>query len=182
MVAALRSWHRRSKPLDTRRPVRPEPVAVRWLDSAWLQPRCVLRCRDTAHRSRDGRHVRLLRPADVRGGGQLAAVLSPAIAPGGRAAAIHRQRIRLLRTLGPPLWPGADILSRALGWPDGRLLNGRPHNHALAWFRLHHIQIWLTYQPGGRFLLFEYIELGWLVALSAILISATFILIRRRAA
>lgn len=82
----------------------------------------------------------------------------------------------------PRSGPGADILSMALGWPDGRLLNGRPHNHAPAWFRLHHIQIWLTYQPGGRFLRFEYIELGWLVALSAILISATFILIRRRAA
>jgi hypothetical protein len=83
---------------------------------------------------------------------------------------------------GPHYGPGPDILSTAFGWPDGRLLNGRQLDHSPAWLSAHHIQIWLTYQPGSRFLVFEYFELGWLVALSAILIWATFVLIRRRAA
>ncbi len=78
--------------------------------------------------------------------------------------------------------PGPDILSTALGWPSGRLLTRSELRHSAAWFRLHHIQVWVTYQPGGRFLLFQYIEFGWLVALSAILIGMTVVLIRRRAA
>ena len=78
--------------------------------------------------------------------------------------------------------PGPDRLSTALGWPDGRLLTSSELHHSAAWFRLHHIQVWLTYQPGSRFLLFEYIEFGWLVALSAILIGVTVVLIRSRAA
>jgi hypothetical protein len=78
--------------------------------------------------------------------------------------------------------PGPGILSTALGWPDGRLLTSSELHHSAAWFRLHHIQVWLTYQPGSRFLLFEYIEFGWLVALSALLIGATVVLIRSRAA
>jgi hypothetical protein len=78
--------------------------------------------------------------------------------------------------------PGPDILSTALGWPDGRLLTNSQLDHSAAWFRQHHIQIWLTYQPGGRFFLFECIEFGWLVVLSAILIGVTIVMIRRRAA
>lgn len=78
--------------------------------------------------------------------------------------------------------PGADVLDSALGWPDGRLLTTSELNHPAAWFRLHHIQLWLTYQPGNRFLLFQYIEFGWLVALSAILIGVTVVMIRRRPA
>jgi hypothetical protein len=55
-------------------------------------------------------------------------------------------------------------------------------DHAASWFRLHHIQLWVTYQPGSRYGLFQVIEFGWLIALSAILIAATIVLIRRRAA
>ena len=83
---------------------------------------------------------------------------------------------------GPHSGPGLDILSSALGWPDGRLLTSSELNHTATWFRLHHIQVWLTYQPGSRFFLFEWIEFGWLVALSAILIGVTVVLVRRRAA
>jgi hypothetical protein len=79
--------------------------------------------------------------------------------------------------------PRPDILSTAPGWPDGRLLSTAQLDHSPAWFRLHHIQVWLTYQPGNRFLLFQYIELGWLIVLSAILTAAAaLVLIRRRAA
>jgi hypothetical protein len=40
---------------------------------------------------------------------------------------------------------------------------------------------WTTYQPGSRFWLFQSIESGWLLALSALLIAATVWLVRRRA-
>jgi len=75
-----------------------------------------------------------------------------------------------------------EILGTALGWPDGRLLTRAELHHSASWFRLHHIQVWVTYQPGSRLSLFQYIEFGWLVALSALLVAATIIVIRRRPA
>ena len=41
---------------------------------------------------------------------------------------------------------------------------------------------WTSYQPGSRFWAFQWIESGWLVALSVLLIAATVWLVRRRAA
>ena len=41
---------------------------------------------------------------------------------------------------------------------------------------------WTSYQPGSRFWPFQWIEAGWLLALSALLIAATTYLVRRRAA
>jgi ABC-type transport system involved in multi-copper enzyme maturation permease subunit len=41
---------------------------------------------------------------------------------------------------------------------------------------------WASYQPGSRFWPFQWIEGGWLLALSALLIAATVWLVRRRAA
>ena len=41
---------------------------------------------------------------------------------------------------------------------------------------------WTAYQPATRFWPFQWIEAGWLVALSALLIAATVWLVRRRAA
>ena len=79
--------------------------------------------------------------------------------------------------------PGPDILDSNLGWPDGRLLsNAQIAHHQAAWFRLHHIELWVTYQPGSRYGLFQAIEFGWLIVLAVILIAATTVLIRRRAA
>jgi hypothetical protein len=40
---------------------------------------------------------------------------------------------------------------------------------------------WTSYQPGSRFWPFQWIEGGWLLALSVLLIAATVWLIRRRA-
>ncbi len=75
-----------------------------------------------------------------------------------------------------------DILSRALGWPGGRLLSSAAQFHPAAWLRLHHIVLWLTYQPASRHLTFQLIELGWLIAASVILLAVTAVLIRRRSA
>jgi hypothetical protein len=41
---------------------------------------------------------------------------------------------------------------------------------------------WITYQPASRFWAFQWIEGGWLLALSVLLIAATVWLVRRRAA
>ncbi|HZR54330.1 MAG TPA: ABC transporter permease subunit [Streptosporangiaceae bacterium] len=41
---------------------------------------------------------------------------------------------------------------------------------------------WTRYQPGSRFWLFQWIEGGWLLALSVLLIATTVWLVRRRAA
>jgi hypothetical protein len=78
--------------------------------------------------------------------------------------------------------PGDYFLSATPGRPDGRLLTSAQLHHAASWFRLRHIQLWVTYQPGSRYGLFQVIEFGWLIVLAAILIAATAVLIRRRAA
>jgi len=41
---------------------------------------------------------------------------------------------------------------------------------------------WTSYQPVSRFWPFQWIEGGWLLALSVLLIAATVWLVRRRAA
>ena len=46
----------------------------------------------------------------------------------------------------------------------------------------HGYTLWASYQPGSRFWPFQWIEGGWLLALSLILIAATIWLVRRRAA
>lgn len=81
-----------------------------------------------------------------------------------------------------PHSPTPDVLRSGLGWPDGRLLSPVAMNHRAAWFALHHIRLWLTYQPASRYGLFECIESGWLIALCVILIAGTAVLIRRRPA
>ena len=46
----------------------------------------------------------------------------------------------------------------------------------------HGYTLWTSYQPGSRFWPFLWIEGGWLLALSVLLIAATVWLVRRRAA
>jgi hypothetical protein len=46
----------------------------------------------------------------------------------------------------------------------------------------HGYTVWSSYQPGSRFWPFQWIEGGWLLALSVLLIAATVWLVRRRAA
>jgi hypothetical protein len=73
-------------------------------------------------------------------------------------------------------------ISDSLGYRDGRLLSGREFSHPAAWLRLHHIVMWETYEPASRYHTFQLIELGWLIAASALLIAAAVYLIRRRPA
>ena len=83
------------------------------------------------------------------------------------------------------------------GWPPDRLLQqfcpagppgavgpgGKPKEVALAQcLTSHGYTQWTSYQPASRFWPFQWIEGGWLLALSVLLIAATVWLVRRRAA
>ena len=83
------------------------------------------------------------------------------------------------------------------GWPSQNLLNrfcpagpagpvgpgGKPKAVSLAGcLTPHGYTQWTSYQPASRFWSFQWIEGGWLLALSALLIAATVWLVRRRAA
>ena len=48
--------------------------------------------------------------------------------------------------------------------------------------RPHGYTMWTSYQPASRFWPFQWIEGGWLLALSVLLIAATIWLVSRRAA
>lgn len=74
------------------------------------------------------------------------------------------------------------IMTRGLGWPDGRLLSDAEQLRPAAWMRQHHIVMWITYQPGSRYHAFQGIELGWLLAASALLVAAAIFVVRQRPA
>jgi ABC-type transport system involved in multi-copper enzyme maturation permease subunit len=74
------------------------------------------------------------------------------------------QLVNAVQRFCPPLGPGRNSIS------DVQCLS--PHGYTL----------WSSYQPGSRFWPFQWIEGGWLLALSALLIAATIWLVRRRAA
>jgi len=60
--------------------------------------------------------------------------------------------------------------------------NAQDPGVALAWLGQRHYTQWWAYQPQSRFWLFQFIEGGWLLALSLVLLTATIWLVRRRAA
>ena len=53
--------------------------------------------------------------------------------------------------------------------------------NAVGYLTQHGYTFWVSYQPGSRFWPFQWIEGGWLLALSVLLIAATVWLVRRRA-
>ena len=112
--------------------------------------------------------------------------------------------VRLLVTHHPNLPGSAWIISH---WYTGR--NGKPLSqaaisqilqadhpatnkigpntfqtfvNAVGYLTQHGYTFWVSYQPGSRFWPFQWIEGGWLLALSVLLIAATVWLVRRRAA
>ncbi len=73
-----------------------------------------------------------------------------------------------------------DLLQQCSSLPAGPL--GKPSQGTLAQcFAQHGYTLWTRYQPAGRFWPFQWIEGGWLLALSALLIALTVWLVRRRA-
>ena len=53
--------------------------------------------------------------------------------------------------------------------------------NAVGYLTQHGYTFWVSYQPGSRFWPFQWIEGGWLLALSVLLIAATVWLVQRRA-
>ncbi|HUY52288.1 MAG TPA: hypothetical protein VMV92_42385, partial [Streptosporangiaceae bacterium] len=97
----------------------------------------------------------------------------------GHRPAVVRQR----RPAGQPVRaqpgpPGAPQLA------GGRSGGGIPQDDPTVnqYLAQHGYTLWTTYQPGSRFWPFPWLEGGWLLALSVLLIAATVWLVRRRAA
>jgi hypothetical protein len=77
--------------------------------------------------------------------------------------------------------PPINLLNQFCGsLPSGP---GKPSQGTFAQCLAQHgYMMWSSYQPASRFWPFQWIEGGWLLALSALLIAATIWLVRRRAA
>ena len=168
-------------PFATRR-VRPGRGRVRRLDAGRLRDRCPGRDAHPAGRPRDRRHPGRLRRARPRD----RAVAAPAL----HDTAAHQQtepaRFRVDRQ--PVVHQGRQVRVRRPGLPDSQR---RSQHCSRRWssnlspaqcLSQHGYTMWSSYQPGSRFWPFQWIEGGWLLALSVLLIAATVWLVRRRAA
>lgn len=78
--------------------------------------------------------------------------------------------------------PPADLAMQICPHPPLGSKAGKPPPDTITQcFIQHGYTQWTSYQPAGRFWTFQWIEGGWLLALSALLIAATVWLVRRRA-
>ena len=83
-----------------------------------------------------------------------------------------------VRRPDPPTTSSCDC---ALTLPRG--VFGKPlHQTFFQCLAQHGYTTWTSYQPASRFWLFQWIEGGWLLALSVLLIAVTVWLVRRRVA
>jgi hypothetical protein len=85
---------------------------------------------------------------------------------GGKFAFAGRPPINLLQQFCPPSAVGP-------GKPSSGTLAGCLSQHGYT--------LWTSYQPASRFWPFQWIEGGWLLALSLLLIATTVRLVHRRA-
>jgi hypothetical protein len=77
--------------------------------------------------------------------------------------------------------PPVNLLSQFCSSPPSG--PGKPSQGTFAQCLAQHgYTMWTSYQPAGRFWPFQWIEGGWLLALSVLLIAATVWLVQRRAA
>ena len=76
----------------------------------------------------------------------------------------------------------SQVLQGAPGQMAGKGGGGVPQSlSSVQYLSQHGFTQWISYQPASRFWPFQWIESGWLVALSVLLIGATIRLVRRRA-
>jgi hypothetical protein len=71
-----------------------------------------------------------------------------------------------------------NVMARA----PASVQNSKNPNVGSAYLAAHHYTQWWTYQPVSRYWHFQFIEGGWLLVLSLILLAGTVWLVRRRAA
>jgi len=69
-----------------------------------------------------------------------------------------------------------------VGSDDVKFYKGSANTQVHDYLVRHGYTRWISYQPGSRFWPFQWIEGGWLLALSVLLIGATVWLVRHRAA
>jgi ABC-2 family transporter protein len=86
---------------------------------------------------------------------------------GDHGTAIVNTVRQLCGAVGGRVLHGPHVLQQVLNVPQCLARHGYTH--------------WTSYQPGSRFWPFQWIEGGWLLALSILLLAATIWLVRRRA-
>jgi hypothetical protein len=74
------------------------------------------------------------------------------------------------------------VISRWWTGPNGKTITSENKIIALINHPQRGYSQWTTYQPGARYWHFQFIEGGWLLVLSLLLLAATIWLVRRRAA
>ena len=85
-------------------------------------------------------------------------------------------------TMNQVINPVFQRLMPAVPGNDGEFYKRPTYLHVLQYVAQRGYTQWTSYQPVGRFWPFQWIEGGWLLALSVALIAATVWLVRRRAA
>jgi hypothetical protein len=77
---------------------------------------------------------------------------------------------------------GNYVIDSGIVGPGGKLISYYTPGKLFGWtnFAAKHAAQWTTYQPASRFVLFQVLELGYLTLLSAALVTAAVLVIRRR--
>jgi hypothetical protein len=73
------------------------------------------------------------------------------------------------------------IVPKNVNENDIKFYKGTANSQVMKYLTQHGYTQWTSYQPGSRFWPFQWIEGGWLLALSVLLIAATVALVGRRA-
>jgi hypothetical protein len=73
------------------------------------------------------------------------------------------------------------ILPKNVNDNDIKFYKGAANSQVLSYLTHHGYTQWTSYQPGSQFWPFQWIEGGWLLSLSVLLIAATVWLVGRRA-
>jgi len=87
---------------------------------------------------------------------------------------------QIMNTMFQQILPA--ILPKNVKSNDIKFYKGTANSQVLNYLLHHGYTQWTSYQPGSRFWPFQWIEGGWLLALSVLLTAATVWLVRRRAA
>ena len=77
---------------------------------------------------------------------------------------------------------GQQTIRNVMAHAPASVRNSPNPDAATVYLAAHHYTQWSTYQPEIRFWHFQFIEGGWLLALSLALLAATVWLVRRKAA